>query len=655
MAGERVLVINNEPESIEFLLEDVLLPSGYLVQVATSGREGLNAAQEGRPDLVLLAMRLNDVAYNEVLKHLSISGNRPVILIAPTGAEAEALEAIRHGARDVLVLPASPEEATAIIARSFFRERLDSERDRLVRQIAHSNETLEQALTDTQALFDAGKSILSSLNLDNVLTAVVHAAVSLTQAEEGYLLLRDLENDELFIRASQNPGDDHAIGMRVRVEDSIARQVIRNGEPISLSSNGDASIRIGCREREGDGSVLARSLAYVPLCRQGQVIGVLGVANVWSDREFSASDVMHLAALADSATVALKNAQIHTRTDQALGNMLAEVSAVQHRTNLILRNISDGVYTVNDDLRITSANEAIERITGWRESELLHRRFDEVFIPKAKGRRLLSEQTVPGKALHTGSPVALTQSTILRKDDHRVPVIGLAAPLIAKNSLVIGALGIMREDTPEAALSPSMPGTSAKAQAAAFQLDPLIKVALDALNREVNAATSHRHAVTLRPIISQVVSHFQGVASDNRFQVTLAPDLPFAIGNESNIELALVFLIDNALVLSKPEHPIRISADTSEDSIVVAVEGVNRDGEHRRLSQHALVPSSQGDWEAEQISLWAITEMRFYIASKLIQAQGGKVWTENRSKTSTCFQFSLPRIEGQHVAQALVD
>jgi len=428
VTGERVLIFGEDSNFIEFLLTHVLSPHGYLTQTATDAQAGLKAAQEAPPDLVLLALDLRNISYAEVVEQLKVAGPPPIIGLAPKGMEAAALNAFHMGVRDVLVQPIDAEKVVATIAHVLHQERLERERDWLVRKLAGSNETLEQSLSETQTLFDLGKSLSSSLDLQGVLVAVVQAAVDLVRAQESYLMLLAAEPDELYLRASRNL---HAAptSMCVRVEDTLARQVVRTGEPLVLASKDRASIKLDYREVTDQHDRMVRSLVLVPLQIQNQNIGVLGVANVICATHFSRGDVLVLSALADWAAIAIKNARLHTHTDQTLSRVLREVSAAQYKTDLILQNISDGVFSVNMDYRITSVNHAVEKITGWKESELLGRRFDDVFVPKTNGRRLTNEHTVAGQAILTQSPVSATEHTILRKDNRRIQVIATATPL----------------------------------------------------------------------------------------------------------------------------------------------------------------------------------------------------------------------------------
>lgn len=660
MAGESVLIIEDDPELVEFLLTNVLSPRGYLAQVATSGQAGLSSAREKRPDLVLLDLGLNDLPYPELLEQLQVVGDPPVILLTPADAKIETSNAFRLGARDVLTHPLHAEETTRVITRVISQERLAKERDLLVRTLAGSNAGLERSLARAQALYQFGKMICSSLDPQDVFTAVLDAAISITQAEMGYLLLLDQESDELVLCASRNLGEARTVCRSVRIEDNIARQVLRAGEPIALTSNGQATIKVGHKALLGDNDYLVRALINVPLFNQQykQIFGVLGVGVGSSKRSFEQDDLLSLTALADSATIAIDNAQLHSRTQQALSRALTEVSAERHRNNLILQLISEGIYTVDQELRITSVNQAVERITGWEKTELLGRRYDKAFVPQINGADLPAEQTVPGLALQTQSPVPPSRRTILCKDKRRISVTGTAIPLYAVNASASGVLATMCEVSSEMEVSQLRRQLVEMLQSESFALDKLTDETLRVLHLEAGTAEAQQFPITLKPIITQVVRNFEKTVTGISFEVTLAPNLPFAIGNASKTELALVNLIDNVLLQNDSEQTIRISGYSSGEDIVVAVEGTSLTKLGNGLATDSDPNPSTTDQNVlsgNDLSRWATPHVRFFIASKMIQSQGGRIWTENQAGAGMRFHFSLPKIEVQDVAETLSD
>jgi PAS domain S-box-containing protein len=658
VTGEHILIIEDDPEHVEFLLTNVLSPLGFPAQAATTGAAGLSAAREELPALILLDLGLNDATCAEMLQQLQTLGDPPVILLTPPGAEAEALHAIGLGARDAVLQPLGAPEVSRAITRVLHQERIARERDQLVRKLAAANQALEQSLAELRTLFNLHKTISSSLELEHVLTAVIQAATSLTHAEEAYLLLRDPQSDKLYLRALQNLGEEQATTQYTATADSIARHVVRTGEPITLSSRDGISIKPASKGSPHNAERRVRSLASVPLKNQHRVIGVLAVDNVTSDRSFSQSDVTLLSALAEAATIAIENAQCYTRADRKLHLVLEELSAVQHMTDLVLEQISDGVFTVNKDLYITSANAAMERITGWQADELLGQHYVELLSPLVEGRPLAPAQTILQGALDGQTAIAPTHSTIRHQDGHHVPVFITVAPIKTPGGSVTGMLATMRAAVQELDQDQERREMLDILQSQTLQLDQLTEKTLDTLHVEAGTALTRCHPVTLKPIISQIVRNYQASEYRDSFQVTLAPELPFALGNESQIELALTNLIENALGPNVAAQPVVISADVQDDHIIISVEGPGPviPPEWHAYPLLSLPPSDHsGASTADLPSGWILPQIRLFIARKLIQAQGGKFWTENQSGTNTRFHFSLPKIEVTDDAKALID
>lgn len=652
MTGERVLIIGGDPDFVEFLLTRVLSPHGYRTQTAIDGKTGAQAAQETPPDIVLISLDLRNVSYADIFEQLKVTGPPPIIGFAPHGMEAAALNAFRMGVRDVLLQPIEAEEIAATIARVLHQERLDKERDWLVRRLAGSNGSLEQSLQETQTLYGIGKSIASNLDLHGVLVAVVQAAVDLVQAQESHLLLTK-ESDELFLRASRDLSGA-AQSTCIRVDDSVVLQVVRSGKPLALSSKDRPAIQLGYRNASNPDNPTVRSVILVPLKIQNQHIGVLSAENVTHTQRFSQGDVAVLSALADWAAIALKNAQLHAHTDQTLSRVLDEISATQHRTDLILQNITEGVFTVNADCRITSVNRAAERITGWKESELLGQQFDDVLVPKTNGHPYANEQTIAGRALLTQSPVSASQCTILCHDNRRIQVIATAAPLRNADATLSGALITVCDPSSGTTSSWERQKMLQTLQSQLLVLDRRTEEELESVSLSSNPVESDHYPVTLRPIISQAAKSFQRTNPGITFEVKLDPDLPFAIGNEGKVELALLNLIESALALSDTARPILISANAAEDSVRIRVEGTQSDD---TSAEHAQFGPEKDDLAVSErlVSLWATPQVKLYIATKLIEAQGGRVWAEVLSERSTRFNLSLPKIEVQDVVQALAD
>lgn len=101
-----VLVVDDNRDSAESLAL-LLSMGGYVVRVAYDGREGLEAASELRPTVMLLDIGLPQLSGYEVARELGRRGDRPPLLIAMTAfcSETDRREALRAGFHHHLAKP----------------------------------------------------------------------------------------------------------------------------------------------------------------------------------------------------------------------------------------------------------------------------------------------------------------------------------------------------------------------------------------------------------------------------------------------------------------------------------------------------------------------------------------------------------------------
>lgn len=101
----RVLIIDDEPQ-IRRALRVGLERSGYLVSAASTGEEGLNAAAEHPPDLVILDLAMPGTDGFSVCQELrSWQSKVPIIVLSVRDSEEDKIKALDLGADDYLVKP----------------------------------------------------------------------------------------------------------------------------------------------------------------------------------------------------------------------------------------------------------------------------------------------------------------------------------------------------------------------------------------------------------------------------------------------------------------------------------------------------------------------------------------------------------------------
>jgi len=109
---------------------------------------------------------------------------------------------------------------------------------------------------------------------------------------------------------------------------------------------------------------------------------------------------------------------------------------------LILDAVADGVFTVDQEGKITSFNKAAEHITGYKESEVLGKGCSEV---------LYSSKKVSSCPLFTCLEKKISiidqEIFIIGKDGYSIPVSVSAAPFLAYNGQILGGVQSFRDNT----------------------------------------------------------------------------------------------------------------------------------------------------------------------------------------------------------------
>ena len=110
--NKKVVVIDDEP-SVQEVVRGYLEKDGYLVYVASNGREGLALAERTKPGLLVLDLMLPDVAGEDVAREIRARSDVPILMLTAKASEDERVGGLALGADDYLVKPFSPRELVA--------------------------------------------------------------------------------------------------------------------------------------------------------------------------------------------------------------------------------------------------------------------------------------------------------------------------------------------------------------------------------------------------------------------------------------------------------------------------------------------------------------------------------------------------------------
>ncbi|MBX3057557.1 MAG: response regulator [Anaerolineae bacterium] len=348
---ERVLVIDDSQEIRDFLCEYILQPKGFEVMQASNGLMGLEMAIAKEPDLMIVDQQMPRLTGLEVLEKLKERGIEiPAILATAHGSEETAVAAFRLGIRDYVIKPFDADEISESVDRALRESRLQRERDQLVQQLMESNSQLQRRAQELNVLYGVGKSVASSLDLEEVLHRVVEAAVYVVGAEEGSLMLLDEEHGELYIRASKNL-DSKARSMRKRVNDSLAGKVLQTKRAIAIGNDS--------QWKRTHTALLVKSLIYVPLILQNKPIGVLGVTNRLKETSFDSNDTRALSALGGYATIAINNANIYS-----------EIERERETLTAVVDQTDNPVMVVDEEFKVILLNKSARELFQLPDAKL---------------------------------------------------------------------------------------------------------------------------------------------------------------------------------------------------------------------------------------------------------------------------------------------
>lgn len=214
----RILVVDQDAELRRYL-HAALAPQGYEIDEAAGGAEALARMAEGRIDLVILDMQLDDSDGHDILCRMREWGWTPVLVLTERNREMDKVRAFQLGADDYMTKPFS-------IAELLWR----------VKAILRRTGSMVAS-----PVFQAG-----ALRIDLARRQVEVAARTVSLTPKQYALLQFLArhagrvvgHDALLreIWGAEHAGDVHYLrilmrGLRKRLEADAARPVYIRTEP----------------------------------------------------------------------------------------------------------------------------------------------------------------------------------------------------------------------------------------------------------------------------------------------------------------------------------------------------------------------------------------------------------------------------------------
>jgi PAS domain S-box-containing protein len=265
---------------------------------------------------------------------------------------------------------------------------------------ARLHQEIQRRVEELIFLNQVGRTVTSSLDLEQVLTTIMEETALMLKTEAGSVLLLDEESGELVFEAAVGPQSEKLKGLKLPLGQGIAGWVAREGQPLLVPDvEEDPRFYPGV---DGASGFATKSVLAVPLKVKGTVIGVIEAVNK-TEGDLNQADVELLSAMAQSAAIAIENAQLFVETRRRFQEMAAlydvslDITARLERPELLksiveraarlLRAEAGGIYLYD------SEREELRMVIGYDYTE------------KYVGVTLKPGEGMAGKVFQTGEPL----------------------------------------------------------------------------------------------------------------------------------------------------------------------------------------------------------------------------------------------------------
>ncbi|OGR29113.1 MAG: diguanylate cyclase [Desulfuromonadales bacterium GWD2_54_10] len=168
-------------------------------------------------------------------------------------------------------------------------------------------ELLERTNTELNIMVEIGKTLTSSLDLQEVLEVIMQKVGLLLKPKTWSLLLVDEKTDELYFEIVVSPVSELLKGIRLKMGEGIAGWVAQHGTSLLIEDvRNDERFALHVDDSV---SFTTRSIICVPLKIRGRGLGVIELINSLDELQFNDADLKILGAIADYAAIAIDNAR----------------------------------------------------------------------------------------------------------------------------------------------------------------------------------------------------------------------------------------------------------------------------------------------------------------------------------------------------------
>jgi diguanylate cyclase (GGDEF)-like protein len=295
--GFQILLVEDSPDQVELIRRSFKKHNAQIsITWVDNGQSAIEQLSEQPFSLVLMDYGLPRMTGLETLIRIQERGlDVPVVMVTGQGDERVAVEAMKKGAYDYIIktqgyLATLPTVVEKVIEKHQMKVRLLKSQE------------------EYRILNEVSLSISVELNIELLAQKLVDGACRMIQAGIGAVFLLDQGTHKMVMsKATGVTFDPHFLEGRLDEQEAFA-PLFKERRPFLISANDPLFNAIPAHNPR------VRDLALVPLLKQGEVKGMLLVANKLDGLSFDKQESDLLFTLALHASTAFENAQLLQET-----------------------------------------------------------------------------------------------------------------------------------------------------------------------------------------------------------------------------------------------------------------------------------------------------------------------------------------------------
>jgi len=355
-------------------------------------------------------------------------------------------------------------------------------------------------------------------------------------------------------------------------------------------------------------------------------------------------------------------AQAFNEMSSNLDKLVGDISTEKTKLQTVLINMADGVIMADVEGKIVLANQATERLFGFREKDVIDKPLIEA-VHDHEADEILK------LCLKTRQTQAVQFESVTSKRFIRAIAIPLiedrltGALLLFQDLTELRSLQTMRRElvgnishelrTPIAgikAMVETLKDSAIDDKEAAMDFLTRIDSEVDRLTQMVSELTELSRIetgrtelrispVNLNLLAEEVIAQLNPLAQRQQVTITtnLATDLPIVRADNDRIRQTLTNLVHNAIKFNHLGGKVTVSTKADRESVTVSVcdTGIG-------ISKEDLPHVFERFYKADKARPRGGSGLGLAIAKHTVQAHGGSIWAQSEEGKGSTFSFNLP-------------